>query len=820
MLTYKEKLQYIDRLLPDENVKSIIFNYANKYENFFSDEKVCLQYFSNILTFSYFTIYSKFLTWIKKFNEKKQNEREVDQFSNSMIRIYNLLNSTYNPMKVNSDFIENLIINLQIDFMLKNNVSNSFLTTLGLQEFFNFNNNKLTTYIHALKQSRLSTRFSANFGFQELCECIKMFPFLSECKVEIIDNKKCNDLQNIVLAFNSDSMEIKYNELMLVKNEMVFYLEDFNFIDPKVFDENNEKNQKIILNYIATEQKLQFDVSLSDCNLIDFNNYLIVEDDIIENFLIDYDIINLSNIHSGSFFFKGCIAVNNNYLKYLALTISDMISSATKDKIIAKYYNKYKNIFKTFYVKSLYKNNNITSYSWDEIIIFLLLEEGVFDFIKYLLSCEKYDAFLSAFKLRFGVVVNDLMNDEKSINDPTANLLYTSEDKRTTCQAKAIIYLATKLLYFSETRMTKNFYPASISDYIVEMHAIIVSNKTIIDKLFSLLSKLFKINNFLYIFYSSVFDYIQEKKCSELSDFENLTLENQKKENAKYLAKLRRNVIKIKQNKINYIDLLKIDVNNVNNIEQLVRFINNSFEKILELNCNYSQRNTLKNEILFEVFGVRTMFDNESIVAFMEKIVNLIKTFNCDLKTNDCEQLKKLYEFLVEYFLFLQGTGINDSLTNNIYPLVANYASGVNSVDGYTFAYFNVENTQSKTFNKIKVITGDEYSFDETYYCVPNINRIAKIEDENDVYKEIWISPIIIPCSIFYSNFVANITRLDNVSDYAATAALIYETDEQIYSSLFGSKENALKILPLLFENNFSNFYKDNIFICKKDQQV
>ncbi|MEG2454194.1 MAG: GNAT family N-acetyltransferase, partial [Clostridia bacterium] len=302
--------------------------------------------------------------------------------------------------------------------------------------------------------------------------------------------------------------------------------------------------------------------------------------------------------------------------------------------------------------------------------------------------------------------------------------------------------------------------------------------------------------------------------------FENLTLENQKKENAKYLAKLRRNVIKIKQNKINYIDLLKIDVNNVNNIEQLVRFINNSFEKILELNCNYSQRNTLKNEILFEVFGVRTMFDNESIVAFMEKIVNLIKTFNCDLKTNDCEQLKKLYEFLVEYFLFLQGTGINDSLTNNIYPLVANYASGVNSVDGYTFAYFNVENTQSKTFNKIKVITGDEYSFDETYYCVPNINRIAKIEDENDVYKEIWISPIIIPCSIFYSNFVANITRLDNVSDYAATAALIYETDEQIYSSLFGSKENALKILPLLFENNFSNFYKDNIFICKKDQQV
>lgn len=49
--------------------------------------------------------------------------------------------------------------------------------------------------------------------------------------------------------------------------------------------------------------------------------------------------------------------------------------------------------------------------------------------------------------------------------------------------------------------------------------------------------------------------------------------------------------------------------------------------------------------------------------------------------------------------------------------------------------------------------------------------------------------------------------------DYLLISQLIYETDPFIYRDLFGTLENAEKILPLLLEDNKSIFYKKNYYV-------
>jgi len=52
-------------------------------------------------------------------------------------------------------------------------------------------------------------------------------------------------------------------------------------------------------------------------------------------------------------------------------------------------------------------------------------------------------------------------------------------------------------------------------------------------------------------------------------------------------------------------------------------------------------------------------------------------------------------------------------------------------------------------------------------------------------------------------------------------ASLIYDTDEFIFPDMFGSKANAVKVLPALFKNNSDTMFKQgNLFVCKIQGRV
>jgi ribosomal protein S18 acetylase RimI-like enzyme len=119
------------------------------------------------------------------------------------------------------------------------------------------------------------------------------------------------------------------------------------------------------------------------------------------------------------------------------------------------------------------------------------------------------------------------------------------------------------------------------------------------------------------------------------------------------------------------------------------------------------------------------------------------------------------------------------------------------------------------------MITDDVFDFGQSYYCVPNVNRVAEMDKPGSTTKSrIWISPIIIPCSIFLPDINTEIEALDSPEDFESAIELIYESDSYMYGELFGSLENAKRVFPELLRTKNCKFYKDNYLIIKEDDEV
>lgn len=520
MKTYTEKIAEINELIPDKCVQSIIFNFGQNYSSFLSDEKRCLTYFSNLLIFSSTVVLNAFISW----KNDKNNKFDYLNYSNSFIRLYNMLNRVYDSAKLNSDFIDDVIINLEIDYLLDNNIPNSFVRTIGIRDFFSFpyHNNNLSKYIYMLKQKRISSKYTSSYGYKELIECIKMFPYLKNTYAELYENniytKNEKSIYGIKLNFENNSLFncLDLNYSICVHKNCVFYMEDINIYDPKKLCEDKKKRQVLQINYSSFDSPDCFRVNLCDKsneNFID-EKYYAVCDTIIEDFLIDYDIVNNYTNEQSNVFFKDYLYINNGYIKFLSLIISDTLSTETKKAILSKYRVKYNDFFKQMRVFSLFTYENEICYRWDEIILFLFFEEGIYDFLHFLLTKECYKNFILSFKRRFDEKkINELIDSDDFITNLEKNIQYLSESNKKDCQAKALIILASKLFAFRDWTSEKNYYPATIEDTIKELMRVYKSK--IWDdreKILFFLNTLFQVVIFIVTFYKGILEYANEKK--------------------------------------------------------------------------------------------------------------------------------------------------------------------------------------------------------------------------------------------------------------------------------------------------------------------
>lgn len=843
MMGYNEKLAKIERLVPDKNLRNLIFNFDDDYSDFLTDERSCLSYFSNLLVVVANTVLNAFLQWKTASDGQSSAHADGGGFSNSMSRLYNMLDRAYDPIKFNSDFIDDLIINLDIDYLLDTDISTSFVESIGISGFFNFprRNNRLSKYIYYLKQKRVSSRFVCDFGVEQLCECLRIFPFLCDCTMNyeartfgdtellgvVIDTTECPDCPY-------DAIDLKYS--ICIKNKTAYYVEDFRFDDAKVFERNPTKEQSVTLNYVPLEGldslKLMLRNGVEGAEKINEAEYCLHNTSIIERFLLDYDIINISLLgkDTNSVFFKDYILLNNRYIKELALTIADTITIKTKQEIKKKYEAKYAGIFDTMYVTSLYSGNDTENYRWDEIVLFFLLEEGIYNFLCFLLQHEKFNAFMYSFNRRFGQSrIEAICRAEPFIENPEMNVQYSTSVKGIIDrQAKAIILLASRLLTLNEWNLEKSYYPTTVDDIIIEFDRVNSSAKyRDEEKVLYFVNTVLRVVLFVNTFYHGIFRYAYCKKRSILElEGKGLYYSNYKKYNKAKDAWILEMKEEIGNNRHGNLcvgaDSQKW-LYTQSSIDDITSKLEAAFSLLTETNARLGSRYNNNNEMLFDSLGKQSLFVAEDMLEFKQRILEALKETTRSLLPN-------LYSTIRSFLLYLKtgnasGACVDDAsyvIENAIYPIVGQYYCGVTSRDGYRYSYFKVSSSGDNLDDgslDIKMITDDEFDFGYSYYCVPNINRVASVGQEGRKGR-IWVSPIIVPCSVFLPQLASQIETLDNVNDYDQAVELIYNSDTFIYDQLFGSLENAKIVMPALFESKKSKFYKKYYYVIKQDEQV
>ena len=160
------------------------------------------------------------------------------------------------------DFIEDLIVNLQIDLSVK---AGGFLQTLGLERLFSFETNLLNKSIYMLKQKRISSRYVSDFKFEEMCNFFAMLPLFHYIKVDLknIDNftsKKA--FQKVVVSFKFLQLEpIELEETLIVGRRNCAFLEELVFNDKKEFGKEQAKEQSITANYLYFESDNMFTIN-------------------------------------------------------------------------------------------------------------------------------------------------------------------------------------------------------------------------------------------------------------------------------------------------------------------------------------------------------------------------------------------------------------------------------------------------------------------------------------------------------------------------------------------------------------------------------
>lgn len=63
-------------------------------------------------------------------------------------------------------------------------------------------------------------------------------------------------------------------------------------------------------------------------------------------------------------------------------------------------------------------------------------------------------------------------------------------------------------------------------------------------------------------------------------------------------------------------------------------------------------------------------------------------------------------------------------------------------------------------------------------------------------------------------------SKLKSDDNYDDVAELIYKTDAYLYPDLFGSLENAKKIIPYLLNDHLSTMYRDYIYVAKDNGKI
>ena len=837
-----ECIDKINNFISNEEVRNFIFNFTNRESRFLTTKNDILYYLSNILVLASSMLYSRYVEW----KNKSTSHNKFIDFTNSMIRLYNSLEKIYDSSIVTFEYIDDLMMNLQIDCALNySNGENSFLNKIGLgNNYFDFEN-RFSKVVYEIQRKRESTRYTSSIGYDDLIEFIKMFPFLNRIDLSykpisnLYYNKEISKgLKEITIVFNEESPNSIYNKelelnyfLISNKEGLHYFLEKITVYDEKFGSNKKEKQQIVYLEYVEINRRLKIALTNLEETVDKINEeYVVIDKTGVEDLLLYFDITKY-NIHelTDNYFFKDFHSFNNRYLKNLGLIISDCLSTKIKEGLLQKYGEKYKNVFSKLKIDSLAKSVwSKDNYDWDAIITILLLEEGVYKIIKTILSLDDnvYENIKKQFYQRIVDIDDKVSKKTKMIIDnPTYNLLPSDlefKKMEVSCKSDALVRLAMELFgRKSEIAIENIVLPANMDQRIKNLKKMYISNRSTEEKINYFLKSTEQTTKMVLVFLKSFIEYI--KKISIINS--NFIIEE------KEIKKVKNDAIDSFINSVKNLKLEYVNLNyckeydskyflNEKSIKNGKFNINKIFNLLKEFNEECSKPESIENKSLRKVIGKANLIDKDDL----EKIIVEYNNF-FDLLLDDTsiskEEVMRIYQICVKYFRYLQSGSLELDYEYDpekaVYPLLGIYTSGITSRDGYLSSYFIIDMPDSDE-KRIKVLSDDIFEFQDEYFCIPNLNRIAKFSEKSE---ELWVSPVIINCKHFSKNYFATYCEGDHAeNDYDKISELIYNTDIHIYGALFGNLENAKKVLKILFEKPDNMFSIDKYVTVKEDKDV
>ena len=813
-----KNLELINEKIRDNTLKDVLFNFNVDDPTFLSSDSEYIGYFYNVMMISATIIYKTYIFW-KNNHTVKEQDKIIQEIPNSTLRVFNLLNQLYLSKNFDIDFVETLMTNIQIDLTLNSN--NNSLMIIGLDEFMRLNNS-ISKYFYWYKQSKLSSREDTTFAFEQFYDVIKSFKYLKEIIVKEKTYSSENKLKTLDIKLEDVNITLK--DVLLIKGDYIYILENFDFIDNKKFTDSLLKDQILILNYVSidTTKKLTLKFYNSKNNFENSNGVINITEDLsIEQFLDTYGIKKLQPKSVDAHFIKDYISFDNKYIKMFSIIISDCLTLKAKQKILLDFNRQYSAVFEHMKFKNSI-SNNVNNYQWDEVVLFLLLEVGISKFLYYLFNNNiiSIESITHQLKTTCGHRAIELITEYEM----TGKLSEQSID----VIVRNIINIATKLFSIDKVYYESSNYHESITDIINETENILKKSNNYAIAFSKVTIKNLQVLSFLSIFYKSLTDYAKLKSYwdMKLKGEWTPTYNEYKAKNIENLNEFSKAIANNKKNYMKYVELNKYEINQ-EYVLKAIDLINQSFDDFIKINEEISSRDNSVNIAFNNIIGRKEVFSTDTINMLRNNIIDIYSKVGSKKNIRFTKELLiDILKPILEFYYFIGGyKNSNRDIESSIYPITATYSNGVITEDGYRYSYFNISKNLEKDLIKVKMIIDGDFDFGEYYYCLPNINRTAKLVI-NGKEEYTWVDPVLIPYECYkkdhyYDDKVdLSIDLLEDKKDYEKAASLIFDSEVIAYSNLFGNKENAIKVLSKLFDNEHSNYYKDNFYVLRCNNQI
>lgn len=458
---------------------------------------------------------------------------------------------------------------------------------------------------------------------------------------------------------------------------------------------------------------------------------------------------------------KSLSSLSFQYIKNLALAVSDAVTRETKRKLYEHYSIKYSDVFELGYKK------NLSDINWDDVFTILMIEEGPSELLEFILDSDGFyfERILRNLEVRynksgFALEVKEKYEEAQDMElgmvkkYATDNLAFVKnlDSINKTFMAKSII---DGLAILESNAKTNNAH------FVESLPMRIKTLDKIIAKPDSAMSKALKINKvlektFRYIipFYEGIIAY-QFAKDESLSDFitKGVSLDMLDKnhqrtvcENAFFEAasKSKEAIARLPLGRLveEFRKLTSVFVENKGGRtsisekgKALKRAIGRNyicsyktFENIIRFN-----KEDLADIVIDHLPDDITSFINNEKHDKPEALVANVVLFN--------KFLLKVKELLY-YFIYNEDYQREMILGQQIsydpiYPYVVRYTVKSENRDGYNINNFSVFLTDDNTASEIKILSEWNYDINEKYYCIPNLDSSN---------KRWWIEPFLISC--------------------------------------------------------------------------